>query len=87
MQMNTPPNKLRAVRILHGYNPKEVVEYIGLRNEKILINWEKGKSFPTTLQLLKLSVLYHTLPSELYYELHKKFVSELKEKMKLQAKK
>ena len=85
--MNNPPNKLQHVRTMHRYSEKEVAEYLGLRNEKTLINWEQGKSFPSAIQLLQLSVLYHTLPSELYYELHKKFVGELKEKMKLQPRK
>ncbi len=39
--------------------------------------WEKGFAIPNGEHLLKLSILYKTLPNELYYELVREYQRDL----------
>lgn len=72
------PNKLKRCRKLSGYKQNEVSRLLGLKSSARLAKWEKGKSFPSVLNLLKLSALYSTLANDLYIEIYLKFKNEVK---------
>lgn len=69
-------NLLWKYRKLMGYTQKEVGNKIGV--DPILISrWERGAVMPSSINLLKLSVLYKTLPNELYKGLVRKLQKDL----------
>lgn len=52
-----------------GYSQKEVATFLGFESTSRISRWEKGEAMPSVKNLLKLSVLYATLPNELYFDL------------------
>ena len=52
-----------------GYKQKDVALLMNLRDTSHISRWEKGLSLPSTINLLKLSIIYRTFPNELYYNL------------------
>lgn len=68
------PNRLRTHRRIYGYRQKEVAHLISIKNPAEIARWEKGVKLPNTLNLLKLSIIYRTIPNELYFE----FIQEMK---------
>lgn len=62
-------NSLRKHRKLMGYKQKDVALLMHLRDTSHVSRWEKGISLPSTINLLKLSIIYRTFPNELYYNL------------------
>lgn len=63
------PNRLRRYRRMMGYSQVGVARILGLKSKGRLSEWESGKHFPGVRNLLKLSLLYHTLIEQLYYDL------------------
>jgi transcriptional regulator with XRE-family HTH domain len=72
------PNRLRMHRKMMGLKQHQVAQLLGVYDTKPLSMWEKGIVIPSTINLLKLSIIYRTFPNELYYE---KF-TELREELK-----
>lgn len=60
------PSCLRKYRKMNGFKQREVAQLLGLKNSSIISLWEQGKRFPSAMNLLKLSVLYWTLPDAFY---------------------
>ena len=52
--LNKPKITLPAARVNAGMNQREMAQYLGVDVSTIL-NWEKGKSEPSTSQLRKIS--------------------------------
>ena len=75
-------NQLRRFRRLTGFSQRDIAHCLGVTHASIISRWEKGLSFPSLENVLKLSVLYHCLIDELYFDLRQKIKQELKEKMK-----
>jgi len=71
------PNRLTMFRRLQGYKQKEVAALLGLYDAFPLRQWEQGKSLPSSINLIKLSLLYRTFPNELYPHYFKELKSEL----------
>jgi transcriptional regulator with XRE-family HTH domain len=71
------PNRLRMHRKLARYKQKQVTALLGL-NATQLSKWENGVLMPNGINLIKLSIIYCTLPTELYFE----YFQELKEQLK-----
>lgn len=63
------PNRLRKHRRLMNYKQTDVAFLLGLRNTNRIGKWEKGYGTPSLNNIIKLSIIYRTLISELYYEL------------------
>ena len=63
------PNSLKKHRKLVGYKQIEVALLLGLHDTACISRWEKGLSFPNTINLIKLSIIYRTFPNELYFDL------------------
>lgn len=62
-----------------GYSQREAAELIGVSPSR-LSQWEKGIKMPSVKNLYKLSLIYHTLSDELYYELRKSLLKEIEAK-------
>lgn len=52
-----------------GHKQKDVAALMHLHDTSHISRWEKGLSLPSTINLLKLSIIYRTFPNELYYNL------------------
>jgi transcriptional regulator with XRE-family HTH domain len=66
-----PNNNLKRYRRLMGYTQKDVAVLLGLKSSNRISNWEQGKAVPNIVNLIDLSILYCTLPAELYSDLYK----------------
>jgi transcriptional regulator with XRE-family HTH domain len=64
-------NNLKRYRRLMGYTQKDVAVLLGLKSSNRISNWEQGKAVPNIVNLIDLSILYSTLPAELYSDLYK----------------
>lgn len=74
------PNRLRKHRLLMGYRQKEVALLLGVENSNRISRWERGLAVPGMVNLLKLSIIYRTFPSELYFEVLLKLRREILQK-------
>ncbi len=84
---NFTPNNLRMYRLLMGYQQKEVAFLLGLNGAGRISEWENGISKPSMDNLMQLSIIYRTLPDELYSDLRLEFVKDMKKRMQaLEAK-
>lgn len=62
------PNRLKLYRIRYGYSQHDVANLLGLQTTSQISQWENGFIMPNAINLFKLSMLYRTIPNELYYE-------------------
>jgi len=77
-QGNRPiPNTLRLHRKTLGYTQRHVAKVLGLHDTVPLSQWEKGVKLPSTVNLIKLSLIYRTYPNELYCEVFSLFREEI----------
>jgi transcriptional regulator with XRE-family HTH domain len=76
MTQGTKANRLRKFRKEAGYSQLAVARMIGVTPTQ-LMEWEKGKRMPSIRFLLKLSVVYHRLIDDMYYELRQEAVQEI----------
>ena len=60
-----------------GLSQVEVAALLSIAHTTRIILWEQGKSIPSLRNLLKLSVIYHCFPHELYPELFRELYKEL----------
>ncbi len=72
------PNRLFLYRKLAKLTQQEVAEALGVSQSRVS-GWEQGDMYPTLINLLKLSILYRTLCTELYYELYQHYQQEFKD--------
>lgn len=70
-------NRLWLYRTAMGLSQTEVARKLKLRCSNMISRWEKGQAMPNGEYLLKLSILYKTLPHELYYELVREYQKDL----------
>ncbi len=77
------PNRLQKYRLLAGYEQTEVAILLGLKSHARISEWEQGKAKPSLDNILQLSIIYRTLPDELYYDLRQEYVKEIAEREKL----
>jgi len=63
------PNNLKKYREMHGYKQEQVTHLLGIKSTNRLSRWEKGIVMPSAQNLFKLSILYHTLPNQLYADI------------------
>jgi DNA-binding transcriptional regulator YiaG len=64
------PNELKMYRKIMGYKQVDVANFLGHKNTAILSAWERGAQMPSAVSLLKLSIIYNTLPAQLYWDLY-----------------
>jgi len=63
------PNQLREFRVRKGLRQLDVANELGFASTDRISRWEKGKTYPRMLNLLKLCIIYEAYPHELYEEL------------------
>jgi transcriptional regulator with XRE-family HTH domain len=76
-------NRIKKYRKIMGYKQKELAFLLGLQNYSIISRWESGSAIPGIVMLFKLSILFRTLPSELYFELTQELRREITMREKL----
>jgi transcriptional regulator with XRE-family HTH domain len=69
MENSRFPNRLKKYRRLFCLSQKEVATILGLKDTSPISRWEKGISLPGLIQLFRLSRIYKTMPSEMYFDL------------------
>ena len=74
------PNRLRKYRRVNGYTQIQVAQLLNLSNSTRVSEWEKGKSLPNVENLLKLSVIYHALINDFYFDVIQAYRTELLQK-------
>jgi transcriptional regulator with XRE-family HTH domain len=62
-------NNLKKHRKIMQYRQSDVAFLLDLHTTSRISRWEKGISFPNTVNLFKLSIIYRTFPNELYFNL------------------
>lgn len=67
-KQNIIANRLWKYRTVMGLSQKEVASRLKLKCSSMVSRWEQGKDMPNGDYLLMLSILYKTLPNELYRE-------------------
>lgn len=72
------PNRLMMHRKLMRYTQRQVATLLELHAAQ-LSQWENGVKLPSSINLIKLSIIYRTLPTELYFE----YFQEQKEQLKV----
>ena len=65
------PNTLRLQRQTLGYTQRQVATLLGLHDTVPLSQWERGQKLPNTVNLIKLCLVYETMPNHLFPELFK----------------
>lgn len=71
------PNRLKKHRRIAGLKQRHIARLLALHDTKPVSLWERGLAMPSTLNLIKLSIIYRTLPNELYYELFVELKAEI----------
>lgn len=80
--MHSIGRRFRKARILMGYSREDVRQVLGLQSTSHISDWERGVRLPGIPNLLKLSVLYKTLPDTLLHELRQEAIKDVEEWMK-----
>lgn len=80
MENSRFPNKLKKYRRLFCFKQKEVASMLGLKDTSPLSRWEKGISLPGLMHLFRLSRIYKTMPSEMYFDLWQSISKEISAK-------
>jgi transcriptional regulator with XRE-family HTH domain len=73
------PNKLKLYRQMEGYSQRDVAQILSFKNSAVISSWEMGRNRPSFEYLLKLSILYHTLPAELFCDLYQHYREQIQE--------
>jgi transcriptional regulator with XRE-family HTH domain len=76
------PNCLRKYRRIRGLKQKQVAKILGFKTASRISRWEKGYCFPSVVNLLKLSILYRTMPDTLFLDLTRELREEIREQEK-----
>jgi len=77
MNQKTIPNTLKEHRQNTSLTQMQVAKKLGFTTAERISAWEKGLSFPHLKNVLKLSALYKTLPTDLYGELFDQVQNEI----------
>lgn len=51
-----------------GYKQRDIAYLLGLHDATSISRWENGTAIPNVIMLFKLSIIFRTLPTELYFE-------------------
>jgi transcriptional regulator with XRE-family HTH domain len=80
--MNTKiiPNSLRLYRKNRGLKQRDVALILGVRNASMISRWEKGLAIPSTVNVLKLAMIYRTSADALFIDYRLKLREEIQRK-------
>lgn len=79
----TPPNHGRNYRTDENLSQNDVAFLLDIKNAGRISEWENGMSNPGMEHLISLSLIYHRLESQIYYDLRKKLSEKLEARKKL----
>lgn len=68
-EMECIPNRFKEHRLKAGLRQIDMAKKLGFTNAERISQWEKGKTFPHLINVLKLSAIYEVYPHELYAKL------------------
>lgn len=77
--MNIPKpyeNRLREFRKEKGLRQLDVANKLGFKSTDRISKWEKGRSLPGVINLLKMAVLYDVAPHEIYLQVVKNIADQ-----------
>lgn len=77
MERRRIPNSLKKYRRMSGLSQRKVAASLGLQETSCISRWEKGEYMPGIEYLFRLSLLYKTSPTNLYYDLWHQLNQEL----------
>ncbi|MHB9010629.1 MAG: helix-turn-helix transcriptional regulator [Ignavibacteriaceae bacterium] len=63
------PNNLRQHRTERGLKQDQVAAALGLKNKTLISRWERGRSIPSLITAVRLSVIYATPINVLFVSL------------------
>lgn len=63
------PNKLKEYRLMAGMTQRDLSAKMGFNSEDRICRWEKGQSWPSLPNVMKLAKIFNVSPGELYPEL------------------
>ncbi len=78
-------NNLKKHRKRIGYSQKQVAYLLGFNATDMVSRWECGETVPGLINLMKLSLIYHVFPTDLYYDLMKRLKKDLEARLQLHA--
>lgn len=73
------PNRLTMHRKLMRYSQRQVAGLLDIHVSQLSL-WENGVMLPNSNNLIRLSIIYHTIPNELYFEYFQEQKEDLKAK-------
>jgi transcriptional regulator with XRE-family HTH domain len=62
------PNSLKLYRRKQGLKQTDVARILGVKSAAMISRWEKGQTFPSTLNVFKLALIYRTMTDALYMD-------------------
>src|SRR5512137_1661502 len=62
-------NCLRRYRKDRGISQRQVAHLLGISNTSMISRWEKGRCFPSLVNLFRLAAVYSTMVDALYWDL------------------
>ncbi len=66
-----------------GYEQLDVAFLLGIKSHASISEWEQGITKPSLENLLQLSIIYRTLPDDLYPDLRRKFLKDIRERLRI----
>ena len=63
-----------------GYKQKDIAYLLGFVSTNRISEWERGTAAPNLVNLIKLSVIYRTNPTDLYFDVMQDVRDELAQK-------
>ena len=76
-QLKNIPNCLRKYRRARNFTQRDVAKILNVKNASMISRWEKGVCLPSTINLLRLAVLYRTSAEALLIEHTRKIKPEI----------
>ena len=76
-------NRLWQARKQTGLGQKDVAFLLGHHSISQISRWERGKRIPSTIEVLKLSIIYRRLVNDLLREYYEELTEGINERFKL----
>lgn len=78
-----PPNQVRNYRTDKNLSQSDIAFLLDIKNGGRISEWENGLSNPGIEHLFTLSLIFHRLPDQIFYELKKRLSDKLEVRYKL----
>lgn len=71
------PNCLKKCRRARGLKQKDVIKIMGIKSASIISRWENGICLPSTMNAIKLAVIYHVMVDAFFIDLRGKIKRDI----------